>query len=64
MIYMAFNPIFSQVPIEAAFLYDAVMLYALALNTTLSDGECARNGTAVMNNMFNRTYESKFIQQL
>ncbi|PIK45496.1 putative speract receptor [Apostichopus japonicus] len=55
---VSFGGLDLDVPIEAAFLYDAVMLYALALNTTLSDGECARNGTAVMNNMFNRTYES------
>ncbi|KRT86562.1 hypothetical protein AMK59_2145 [Oryctes borbonicus] len=40
---------------EAAFLYDAVHIYARALQTTLSNGEDPRNGTAIINYM-KRTY--------
>ena len=36
--------------------HDAVILYALALNDTLTEGEDPRNGTAVTRRMWNRTF--------
>jgi len=36
--------------------HDAVILYALALNDTLAEGEDPRNGTAVTRRMWNRTF--------
>jgi len=33
-----------------------VILYALALNDTLTEGEDPRNGTAVTRHMWNRTF--------
>ena len=37
--------------------HDAVILYALALNDTLTAGEDPRNGTAVTRRMWNRTFK-------
>jgi len=37
--------------------HDAVILYALALNDTLTEGEDPRNGTAVTRRMWNRTFK-------
>ncbi|KAJ7340164.1 hypothetical protein OS493_002892 [Desmophyllum pertusum] len=42
----------------AAYLYDAVYLYALALNKTFTNGQDPRNGTAVFNNMRRTQFES------
>ncbi|XP_033630928.1 guanylate cyclase 32E-like [Asterias rubens] len=44
---------------HAANLYDAVMLYAQALNTTLAaGGNEVRNGTAVISHVLGKTYQS------
>lgn len=43
---------------QAPFLYDAVMIYANALNKTLNEGGCITNGTTVMSHVFNVTYNS------
>ena len=48
-----------QVPIYAAYLYDAISLYAGALDTVLEKGEDPMNGKAIMSKIFNRTYHSK-----
>lgn len=42
----------------AVYLYDAVYLYALALNKTFSNGQDARDGTAVLNNIKQISFES------
>ena len=43
----------------AVYLYDAVYLYALALNKTFANQQDPRNGTAVFNNMKRTEFESK-----
>ncbi|KAH3856246.1 hypothetical protein DPMN_098830 [Dreissena polymorpha] len=48
----------SAVPIFAAFLYDAVHTYALALHATLTSGDDMRNGTALIAHIRNTTYTS------
>lgn len=45
----------------AVYLYDAVHLYALALNKTFANQQDPRNGTAVFNNMKRTEFESKSI---
>ncbi|XP_074638228.1 atrial natriuretic peptide receptor 2-like isoform X3 [Acropora palmata] len=42
----------------AAYLYDAVYLYALALNKTISNGQHPRNGVAVVDNIKDIYFES------
>lgn len=46
-----------QVELYAALLHDAVILYAIALNKTLANGDNGRNGTAIMANIINSTFE-------
>jgi atrial natriuretic peptide receptor A len=36
--------------------YDAVLLYAIALNETLAEGLDPRNGRDITNKMWNRTF--------
>ena len=51
-----------QVPIlEAAYLYDAVRLYAEALNRTIAKNESIRNGTAVIAQIRDFTYQSNYL---
>lgn len=45
-------------PIHAAHLYDAVMIYARALTEVLQDGVDPRNGTAVLQHIRGRAYQS------
>ncbi|PSN36852.1 Guanylate cyclase 32E [Blattella germanica] len=47
-----------SVPIDAAHLYDAVMIYARALTEIFQNGEDPRNGSAVLNKIRNRSYHS------
>ncbi|XP_046988319.1 guanylate cyclase 32E-like [Schistocerca americana] len=47
-----------SVPIEAAHLYDAVMIYARALTEVFADGENPTNGTAVIERIRDRSYHS------
>ncbi|XP_034243092.1 guanylate cyclase 32E, partial [Thrips palmi] len=47
-----------SVPIHAAHLYDAVMIYARALTEILEDGVDPRNGTAVLQHIRGRAYQS------
>lgn len=37
--------------------YDAVLLYAIALNETISQNGDPRNGTEITRRMWNRTFE-------
>jgi len=48
-----------QVPIYAAYLYDAVNVYARALKEALDEGVNPRNGTAIVERIKGRTYDSK-----
>jgi len=48
-----------QVPIYAAYLYDAVNVYARALKEALDEGENPRNGSAIVERIRGRTYDSK-----
>ena len=48
-----------QVEIYAAFLHDAVYLYAYALNKTLNVGKDSRDGKAIMKYIFNSTFLGK-----
>ena len=47
-----------SVPIHAAHLYDAVMIYARALTKVLQDGLDPRNGTAILQHIRATAYES------
>jgi len=48
-----------QVPIFAAYLYDAVNVYARALKEALDEGDNPRNGTAIVERIKGRTYDSE-----
>ncbi|XP_054260292.1 guanylate cyclase 32E-like [Macrosteles quadrilineatus] len=54
------NKIFDSisVPIHAAHLYDAVMIYARALTEIFHNGEDPRNGSAILQYILNRSYHS------
>ena len=41
----------------AGTMYDAVLLYALAVNETLESGKSIRNGLEVSKKTYNRVYE-------
>ncbi|XP_057666697.1 guanylate cyclase 32E [Diorhabda carinulata] len=47
-----------SVPIQAAYLYDAVMIYARALTEVFENNEDPRNGTAILDRIINRSYHS------
>ncbi|KAF7278941.1 hypothetical protein GWI33_007805 [Rhynchophorus ferrugineus] len=47
-----------SVPIEAAYLYDAVLIYAKALTEVYANSEDPSNGTAILNKILNRSYHS------
>ena len=47
-----------SVPIYAAHLFDAIMIYARAATEILLENGDLANGTAVMEKIFNRTYTS------
>ena len=38
-------------------MYDAVLLYAIALNETLSEGGSKRDGLLIASKMYNRQFE-------
>ncbi len=44
----------------AAYLYDAVKLYAEALDEVLKEGGNFKNGTRVIEKVIGRAYKSKF----
>ena len=48
-----------QVSIHAAYLYDAVNVYARALKEALDDDINPRNGTAIVDRIKGRMYDSK-----
>jgi guanylate cyclase len=50
-----------KVPIYAAYLYDAVNVYARALFEAIDEGVDMRNGSAIANRIKGRTYESKYV---
>ncbi|KAL4216835.1 hypothetical protein ACF0H5_024556 [Mactra antiquata] len=47
-----------KVPIYAAYLYDAVRTYAISLDKVLAAGGSPYNGTAIIENIRNRTFTS------
>jgi len=47
------------VPIYAAYLHDAVSLYAAALHQALLDNVDVRNGAAILANIKGKTYDSQ-----
>ncbi|XP_017785068.1 PREDICTED: guanylate cyclase 32E [Nicrophorus vespilloides] len=47
-----------SVPIQAAYLYDAVMIYARALTEVFKNNEDPRNGTAILKRIVNSSYHS------
>ncbi|XP_044758334.1 guanylate cyclase 32E-like isoform X2 [Coccinella septempunctata] len=47
-----------SVPIQAAYLYDAVMIYARALTEVLECDEDPKNGSAILKRIVNRSYHS------
>ena len=53
-----------NVPIYAAYLYDAVTVYARTLDTVLKDGGSADNGTAIIEKIRNTTFTSMFAESV
>lgn len=49
--------IITQVEAYAGTMYDAVLLYALAVNETLESGKNIRNGLEVSKRTYNRVYQ-------
>lgn len=47
-----------SVPIYAAHLYDAVIIYSHAVTEVIKKGGDIRNGTAIMSEIFNKTFRS------
>ena len=47
----------TQVEAYAGTMYDAVLLYALAVNETLESGKNIRNGLEVSKRTYNRVYQ-------
>ena len=52
---MTFFP--RQVEVYAGAIYDAIYLYALALNDSLAQGVSKRDGRAIVKNMLNRHFK-------
>jgi len=48
----------------AAFLHDAVMLYAIALNETIAKGLDYRSGVVVANQMSNRLFSGSWSRRV
>lgn len=49
-----------QIRPEAAYLYDAVWLYAKAVNECISNEQDYRNGMLIISKIKHKTYQSKF----
>nr|CAI5866283.1 unnamed protein product [Callosobruchus analis] len=47
-----------SVPIQAAHLYDAIMIYAKAVTKVLENNQDPRNGSAILQGIINRAYHS------
>ena len=47
------------IPVPAAYLYDAVVLYAEALRDVFKENGNSTNGTAIFQKIKSRSYESK-----
>ena len=52
-----------QIKPEAAYLYDAVWLYAKAVHGLLRDGLDYHNGSLVIDRIKQTTYQSKYIMR-
>ena len=48
-----------QVNTYVTAFHDAVILYSLAVNETLSEGYSLKNGSVITQRMWNRTFEGK-----
>ncbi|XP_070536363.1 atrial natriuretic peptide receptor 1-like isoform X2 [Ptychodera flava] len=46
-----------QVSLEAIMIYDAILLYAVALNDSLSNGVIENDGSNISQRLFNRTFQ-------
>lgn len=58
LIFLWFSHFFLQISAEAAYLYDAVHLYAKALIKVLRQGDRPRNGTAIIEAIKGSKYRS------
>lgn len=53
-----------QITVYAAYLYDAVMLYARALDAVLRDNGSATDGVAIFNKINGTSYQSTQVHNL
>ena len=58
-IYIYSHQHYIQLRPEAAYLYDAVWLYAKALHQAITEGKDYRNGTTIINMIKEKTYKSE-----
>lgn len=49
-----------QIPPEAAYLYDAVMIYAQVIHEFIQEGRDTRDGRAIIDRIRGRSYKSEF----
>lgn len=63
IIYVIFYHLQQHVPIYAAYLYDAVMVYVQAIQEVLALNESISNGTAVVAKIRDRTYTSRILSK-
>jgi hypothetical protein len=51
-----------QVPLYASYLYDAVMIYAQALDKVIKDKQSIRDGKNIINKIIGHSFRSKSLR--
>ena len=55
---------FLQISVYASYLYDAVLLYARALNQTLEEGREATDGRSIISKIQNTSYIGRLMSDM